>query len=129
MMLENLFSEVLHLSFYGSIGCGVVLVCVLIDYIRAPRWISMVLWGLVALRLVIPLSVSSNVSLLCLGNAADIQTGLKMHSARAAHTVETIRPPLKEASNTSRLSPSEALSLPMRTAVEQHTFTSVQTAA
>ncbi len=77
MMLENLFSEVLHLSFYGSIGCGVVLVCVLIDYIRAPRWISMVLWGLVALRLVIPLSVSSNVSLLCLGNAADIPNRLE----------------------------------------------------
>ncbi len=77
MMLENLFAEVLHLSFYGSIGCGVVLVCVLIDYIRAPRWISMVLWGLVALRLVIPLSVSSNVSLLCLGNAADIPNRLE----------------------------------------------------
>lgn len=58
----------LRLSFYGSIGCGVILICVLVNYTRTPRWISMVLWGLVALRLVVPLSVSSSISLLQLGN-------------------------------------------------------------
>ena len=68
MLIEKLFEEVLRLSFYGSIGCGVILICVLVNYTRTPRWISMVLWGLVALRLVVPLSVSSSISLLQLGN-------------------------------------------------------------
>ncbi len=72
MLLEEIFAEVLHLSFYGTVGCGVVLICVLVNYIRAPRWISMVLWGLVALRLVIPFSVSSTISLLQFQNVANL---------------------------------------------------------
>ena len=43
MTLESLFAAVLQLSFYGTIGCGVILVCALINYARAPRWISMAL--------------------------------------------------------------------------------------
>lgn len=62
MFLEELFATVLRMSFYGTIGCGVVLVCVLVNYVRAPRWISMALWGLVALRLLVPLSFSSALS-------------------------------------------------------------------
>ena len=72
MLPEELFIQVLHLSFYGSIGCGVILICALINYTRTPRWIAMILWGLVALRLILPLSVSSTLSLLQLGNAADL---------------------------------------------------------
>lgn len=64
MLLEDLFVTVLRMSFYGTIGCGVVLVCVLINYARAPRWISMALWGLVALRLLVPFSFSSALSFL-----------------------------------------------------------------
>ena len=63
MTLESLFAAVLQLSFYGTIGCGVILVCALINYARAPRWISMALWVLVALRLLIPFHFSSAVSL------------------------------------------------------------------
>lgn len=63
MTLEELFATVLQLSFYGTIGCGVILICVLINYARAPRSISMVLWGLVALRLVLPFQFSSAISL------------------------------------------------------------------
>ncbi|MDE7321876.1 MAG: hypothetical protein K2N73_03970 [Lachnospiraceae bacterium] len=77
MFLEELFAEVLRLSFYGSIGCGVILVCMLINYIRAPRWISMVLWGLVALRLVMPFSFSSSLSLLQLDSVADLPNQLE----------------------------------------------------
>lgn len=77
MLPEELFITVLHLSFYGSIGCGVILICALINYTRTPRWISMILWGLVALRLVLPLSVSSTLSLLRLGNAADLPAQLE----------------------------------------------------
>ena len=77
MLPEELFIQVLHLSFYGSIGCGVILICALINYPRTPRWIAMILWGLVALRLILPLSVSSTLSLLQLGNAADLPAQLE----------------------------------------------------
>ncbi|MDE7202899.1 MAG: M56 family metallopeptidase [Lachnospiraceae bacterium] len=72
MTLESLFATVLQLSFYGTVGCGVILVCALINYARAPRWISMVLWGLVALRLLIPFHFSSAVSLLQLHAISDL---------------------------------------------------------
>lgn len=77
MLLEELFAEVLRLSFYGTIGCGVVLICILINYARAPRWISMALWGLVALRLVVPFSISSTVSLFQLGNVAKLSNRIE----------------------------------------------------
>lgn len=77
MVLEEIFAEVLRLSFYGTVGCGVILVCVLINYTRAPRWISMILWGLVALRLVIPFSVPSTISLLQFQNIANLSRQLE----------------------------------------------------
>ncbi|MDE6622498.1 MAG: M56 family metallopeptidase [Lachnospiraceae bacterium] len=72
MTLESLFATVLQLSFYGTVGCGVILVCALVNYARAPRWISMVLWGLVALRLVIPFHFSSAVSLFQIRDIANL---------------------------------------------------------
>lgn len=74
MTLESLFAAVLQLSFYGTIGCGVILVCALINYARAPRWISMTLWGLVALRLIIPFHFSSAVSLFRLDGISDLSS-------------------------------------------------------
>lgn len=74
MTLESLFAAVLQLSFYGTIGCGVILVCALINYARAPRWISMALWGLVALRLLIPFHFSSAVSLFRLEGISDLSS-------------------------------------------------------
>lgn len=74
MTLESLFATVLQLSFYGTIGCGVILVCALINYARAPRWISMALWGLVALRLIIPFHFSSAVSLFRLEGISDLSS-------------------------------------------------------
>lgn len=74
MTLESLFATVLQLSFYGTIGCGVILVCALINYARAPRWISMALWGLVALRLIIPFHFSSAVSLFRLDGISDLSS-------------------------------------------------------
>lgn len=71
MLLKELFAEVLRMSFYGSIGCGVILVCILVNYTRAPRWISMILWGLIALRLTVPFSFSSTLSLFQLHTIAD----------------------------------------------------------
>lgn len=70
--LEPLFVTVLRLSFYGTVGCGVILVCALASFARAPRWISMTLWGLVALRLVVPFQFSSAVSLFELCRIANL---------------------------------------------------------
>ncbi|MDE7272741.1 MAG: M56 family metallopeptidase [Lachnospiraceae bacterium] len=71
-LAESLFATVLQLSFYGTVGCGVILICALVNYARAPRWISMVLWALVALRLVIPFHFSSAVSLFQFRNIGNL---------------------------------------------------------
>ncbi|MCM1184148.1 MAG: M56 family metallopeptidase [Roseburia sp.] len=71
MVLEDIFATVLRLSFYGMVGGGVVLVCTLINYVRAPRWISMALWGLLGLRLVLPFSFSSAVSVFRVQNLSE----------------------------------------------------------
>lgn len=70
-MLEDIFVTILRMSFYGSIGGAVILVCVLTDYVRVPKWISMSLWGLLALRLVLPVSLSSDASFFRFRNLSD----------------------------------------------------------
>lgn len=82
--LEPLFATVLRLSFYGTVGCGVILVCALINYARAPRWISMTLWGLVALRLIIPFQFSSAVSLFQFRNLSDLSNQVGQGDYRTA---------------------------------------------
>lgn len=75
MLLENIFTAVLRLSLYGTVGCiGVGLVLFIANYARAPKWISMILWGLLALRLVLPFSLfhaTSTVSLFQYRNLSD----------------------------------------------------------
>lgn len=82
--LESLFASVLQLSFYGTVGCGVILVCALVNYARAPRWISMTLWALVALRLVIPFHFSSAVSLFQLRSMSGLTTQVERGDYRTA---------------------------------------------
>lgn len=68
MALMDMFEKILHLSIYGTIaGAGAWLVSLLIERVRAPKWITLVLWGMVALRLVIPFSISSHVSIYRIG--------------------------------------------------------------
>lgn len=69
MILTDLFEKVLQLGVYGTIaGAGVWMLSRLIDHVRAPKWIALVLWGMVALRLVMPFSFSSNVSIYRIGD-------------------------------------------------------------
>lgn len=69
MTFVDLFGSILRLSIYGSIaGAGAWLIGLLIDHVRAPKGISLILWGLVALRLVVPFSVESSVSVYGIGN-------------------------------------------------------------
>ncbi|MDE6974791.1 MAG: M56 family metallopeptidase [Lachnospiraceae bacterium] len=69
MILMDLFEEVLHLSIYGTVaGAGVWLLSLLIGRVRAPKWIALVLWGILAFRLVIPFSFSSKMSVYQIGD-------------------------------------------------------------
>ena len=61
-MMEELFIEILNLSLSAAYLVPVVLVLRLVLK-KAPRWTMCLLWGLVALRLVMPFSLESDVSL------------------------------------------------------------------
>lgn len=62
--MTGIFSSILQMSFYGTMaGFGVLLVGWLTDHVRAPRWMVLILWGMVALRLTVPVSVHSTISL------------------------------------------------------------------
>ena len=65
MIIANIFEEVLRMSFYGTIaGLGVWGIGLLVDHVRAPRWIVLCLWGFVGVRLVCPLTINSEFSIL-----------------------------------------------------------------
>lgn len=75
-MISEWFETILRLGFYGTVaGVGVFLVSLWIDRVRAPRWISLALWGLVGLRLVCPFTVSSAASLLRFWNFSETAEG------------------------------------------------------
>lgn len=61
--MTELFLQVVNLSISASWLIAAVLVLRLLLK-KAPRWISVLLWGLVAIRLVCPLSIESALSLL-----------------------------------------------------------------
>lgn len=84
-MLVTVFETVLRMSIYGSIGAlGATLFSRLLDWkrLRAPRWIALVLWGMVGLRFVCPVSVSSAFSFLNLdGVSGSIEKWLDFESS------------------------------------------------
>jgi len=60
--MAELFSELLKMSLIGSLF-AVAVMAVRLVFRKAPKWIFVVLWGVVALRLLLPFSVESKVSL------------------------------------------------------------------
>ena len=60
--MQNVFLEVVKLSLTGSLFAAAVML-VRLFFRKAPKWLFCVLWGAVALRLICPVSVESNVSL------------------------------------------------------------------
>ncbi len=66
-MAERIFTEVFIRLLDVSISAGWLILAILLVRLlfwRAPGWLSLLLWGVVALRLVMPLSVESVLSLL-----------------------------------------------------------------
>lgn len=61
--MASLFSEVLNISIIGAIVSVVVIVARLL-FKSVPRWISCVLWAIVALRLICPVLPESDFSLI-----------------------------------------------------------------
>ena len=89
----------LTMSFYGSlmglVACGVSL---LIHKVRAPRSVAMVLWALVALRLVCPVELTSRFSLLNAvpesARPAFAQTSTEIPAASTQTPAVTVQPPV-----------------------------------
>ena len=62
-MMDTLFLKLLNMSITASYFIlGILLLRLL--FRKIPKWISVLLWGLVALRLLLPFSIESNQSLI-----------------------------------------------------------------
>ena len=59
--MQELFLELVRLSMVGSLFAMAVMLLRLV-FRKAPKWIFVLLWGVVALRLVLPVSVESSLS-------------------------------------------------------------------
>lgn len=72
--MTGLFSTVLNMSLVGSLTAAVIFLIRWCLKRRAPRWISYALWAVVLIRLFVPVSISSPVSLFSLlpSHSADI---------------------------------------------------------
>lgn len=71
--MENIFLKILSLGFSAGIIVLVVLLAKL-AFKRAPRWIHCLLWGVVALRLVIPWNISLPVGIHPSDDVLSLQT-------------------------------------------------------
>ncbi len=60
--MQNLFLELVKLSLIGSLLAFAVMLVRLV-FRKAPKWIYVLLWGVVAFRLVMPFSIESSFSL------------------------------------------------------------------
>ena len=60
--MQSVFLELVKLSLIGSLFAAAVILVRLI-FRKAPKWLFCVLWGVVALRLICPVSIESSLSL------------------------------------------------------------------
>ena len=60
--MQTVFLELVKLSLIGSLFAAAVMLVRLV-FRKAPKWLFCVLWAVVALRLICPVSIESNVSL------------------------------------------------------------------
>ena len=61
--MQNVFLELVKLSLIGSLFAAAVMLVRLV-FRKAPKWLFCILWGVVALRLICPFSIESNLSLI-----------------------------------------------------------------
>ena len=66
--MSEIFLKIINMSISASyIVLAVLLLRLLLK--KAPKWITVVLWGIVAVRLVCPFSIESVLSLIQIGRA------------------------------------------------------------
>ena len=61
--MDAVFLKLLELSITGSLFVFAVILLRMI-FRKAPKWVFCLLWGLVAIRLVVPVSIESGISLI-----------------------------------------------------------------
>lgn len=61
--MESLFFTVLNMSITASIVIAVVLILRLLFSKKTPKWLNFAIWGIVLLRLLVPFSIPSPVSI------------------------------------------------------------------
>ena len=61
--MQSVFLELVKLSMIGSLFAAAVMLVRLI-FRKAPKWLFCILWGIVALRLICPVSIESDLSLI-----------------------------------------------------------------
>jgi len=59
--VQEIFRKLLEMSMLGSL-LALAVIAVRLIFRKAPRWIYCVLWGMVAVRLILPFSVESKIS-------------------------------------------------------------------
>ena len=60
--MQSIFLDLVKLSLIGSLFAAAVMLVRLI-FRKAPKWLFCVLWGIVALRLICPVAIKSDISL------------------------------------------------------------------
>ena len=96
--MTQFFIQLLNASIAASWLIGAVLLVRLLIKGRAPRWIACLLWGLVAVRLVIPFSVESPFSLV----PETPEITLEFSEEAPSETESIPAPPVSEMGNASR---------------------------
>ena len=96
--MTQFFIQLLNASIAASWLIGAVLLVRLIIKGRSPRWIACLLWGLVALRLVVPFSVESPLSLV----PETPEITLEFSEEAPSETESIPAPPVSEMGNVSR---------------------------
>lgn len=81
MTMEGIFVKLLNMSVSAS---GFILIAVLLRALlkRSPKWIHCLLWGLVAVRLVCPLSFESSFSLAPRADFVETKLGVQREDGR-----------------------------------------------
>ena len=87
--MTGLFLKIINMSISASWLIMAVLICRLVLK-KAPKWVNVLLWGIVAVRLLLPFSVESVLSLI--PSAETITPEIMMGASPTINTARTSQP-------------------------------------
>lgn len=100
--MTNLFLQILNASITASWLIGAVVLVRLVIKRKAPRWIVCLLWGLVAVRLVLPFEVESSFSLVPETPKITLEVSEESAEVSAEPECSLQAPPAEQLGNISR---------------------------